>query len=46
MHFDALLELGYMEDIMNGGQLRRKTNYVSHWATGFGDFKRSDVSRC
>jgi hypothetical protein len=29
-----------MEDIMNGSQLRRKTNSVSHWATDFKDFGR------
>jgi hypothetical protein len=45
-HFDAFLELGYMKDIMNGGQLRRKMKSVSYWATGFGDFKRSDISGC
>jgi hypothetical protein len=44
-HFDAFLELGYMKDIMNGSQLRRKTKFVSYWAIGFGDFKRSDISR-
>jgi hypothetical protein len=33
-----------MEDIMNGGHLSRKMDSVSHWATGFGDFKRSDIS--
>jgi hypothetical protein len=35
-----------MENIMNGGQLRRKTNSVSHWATDFKDFEWSDISGC
>jgi hypothetical protein len=33
-----------MKDIINGGQLSRKMDFVSHWATGFGDFKRSNIS--
>jgi hypothetical protein len=35
-----------MENIMNGSQLRRKTNSVSHWATYFKDFEWSDISGC
>jgi hypothetical protein len=35
-----------MEDIMNGCQLRRKTNSISHWATDFKDFEWSDISGC
>jgi hypothetical protein len=45
-HFDAFLELEYMKNIMNGSQLSRKMKFVSHWATGFSDFKRSNISRC
>ena len=40
-HFDALLELRDMEDIMNGGQLRRKTNPVSNWSTSFDDYLKT-----
>jgi hypothetical protein len=35
-----------MENIMNGGQLRRKMNSVSHGATDFKDFEGSDISGC
>ena len=45
-HFDALLELRDMENIMNGGQLRRKMDSVSNQTTSFDDFKWSDVSGC
>jgi hypothetical protein len=45
-YFDAFLELRDMEDIMNGSQLRRKMNSVSHWATDFKDFEWSDISGC
>jgi hypothetical protein len=41
----TLPELGYMEDIMNGRQLRRKLETVSYGSTDLKDFKRSDVSR-
>jgi hypothetical protein len=45
-HFDAFLELKDMEDIMNGCQLRRKMNSVSHWAIDFKDFEWSDILGC
>jgi hypothetical protein len=35
-----------MEDIVNGSQLKRKTNFVSYWATDFKDFDWSDISGC
>jgi hypothetical protein len=44
MYLDTFLELRDMEDIMNGGQLRRETNSVSHWATDFKDFEWSSIS--
>jgi hypothetical protein len=44
-NLNTLPELGYMEDIMDGRQLRRKLKTVSYGSTDSKDFKRSDVSR-
>jgi hypothetical protein len=44
-NFNTLPKLGYMEDVMNSCQLKRKLKAVSYVSTDFKDFKGSDVSR-
>jgi hypothetical protein len=44
-NFNTLPKLGYMEDVMNSCQLRRKLKVVSYRSTDFKDFKGFDVSR-
>jgi hypothetical protein len=43
-NLNTLPKLGYMEDVMDGRQLRRKLKMVSYGSTNFKDFKGSDVS--
>ena len=41
----ALLELGHMEDVVDGGKRERKLDSICHWSTMFRDRVGSDVSR-
>ena len=43
---DTFLELGYVENIMDGCESRRKSQSISHWSTFFNDLIWSDIARC
>ena len=43
---DTFLELGYVENIMDGCESRRKSQTISHGSTFFNDLKWSGVARC
>jgi hypothetical protein len=43
-NLNKLPKLGYMEDVMDGRQLRRKLKTLSYGSINFKDFKGSDVS--
>ena len=42
---DALLELGYVEHVVDCYKLRGKSHSISHGSTLFDDFIRPDVAR-
>ena len=43
---DTFLEFGYVENIMDGCESRRKSQSISHWYTFFNDLIWSDIARC
>src|SRR6185312_3688979 len=42
---DTFLELGYVENIMDGCESRRKSQTISHGSTFFNDFIWPDIAR-